>query len=215
MKNLAFLLVPPLVFFALASYSRVDLGVRVVLPVLPFLDVIAAGLTCHRIAGRLLLGVCISVAALSAARSDPFVLAYSNELAGGPRGAMRHFADSNLDWGQSLPQLKAYLDANGPDVVYLSYFGTDRPEAYGVRFHPLPTYGRVGEPGGETIPESASRHVLVVSVNNLLGIYLNDPRTFAWLRDREPTAILGGSLYVFDLTGDADAVRRVRALSAR
>jgi hypothetical protein len=211
----AFLLMPPLVFFALASYSRVDLGVRVMLPVLPFLAVLAAGVACSgccRLAGRALLVVCALWAGVSAARSDPFPLAYFNELAGGPRGAIRHVADSNLDWGQGLPQLKQYLDQNGIDAVYLSYFGTDRPEAYGIRFQALPTYGRVGPPGGETIPADAPRHVLAVSANNLLGIYLNDPQTFAWLRGREPVAVLGGYLYVFDLTGDAEAVARVRAL---
>jgi hypothetical protein len=38
----------------------------------------------------------------------------------------------------------------------------------------------------------------------LLGIYLNDPDTFAWLRSREPTAILGGSLFpkLFTWHGD-------------
>jgi hypothetical protein len=215
----AFLLVPPLVFFAMASYSRVDLGVRVVLPVLPFLYVLAAGLAsagCCRTAGRVLLAVCLAWCALSAARSDPHPLAYFNELAGGPRGALGHFADSNLDWGQGLPQLKQYLDAAGAGPVYLSYFGTDSPESYGIRFQPLPTYGRVGDPGGEAIPADAPRHVLVVSANNLLGIYLNDPGTFAWLRNREPNAVLaGGSLYVFDLTGDPEAVRRARALPAK
>jgi hypothetical protein len=229
----AFLVVPPLVFFALASYSRVDLGVRVVLPVLPFLYVIAAGLirprsgscpaqsaqrgrkpgACCRCAGRALLGACVAWAAVSAARSDPHPLAYFNELAGGPRGGIRFVADSNLDWGQALPQLQHYLDTTGTGAVYLSYFGTDRPEAYGIRFQPLPTYGRVGDPGGEVIPADAPRHVLVVSANNLLGIYLNDPDAFAWLRSRAPTAVLGGCLYVFDLTGDADAIKRVRALS--
>src|SRR5262249_58128905 len=37
------LLVPPLVFLALASYSRVNVGVRAVLPVFPFLYLLAAG----------------------------------------------------------------------------------------------------------------------------------------------------------------------------
>jgi hypothetical protein len=215
---LTFLLVPPLAFFAAASHSRVDLGVRVVLPVLPFLYVLAAGLACAgccRVAGSVLLGACLAWCAISAARSDPNPLAYFNELAGGPRGAARYFADSNLDWGQGLPQLKQYLDATGTGPVYLSYFGTDRPEAYGIRYRPLPTYGRVGEPRGEEIPADSPRHVLVVSANNLLGIYLNDPEAFAWLRAREPTAILSGSLYVFDLTGDAEGVRRVRALPAK
>jgi hypothetical protein len=213
---LAFLLVPPVVFFALASYSRVDLGVRVVLPVLPFLYVLAAGLACSaccRLAWQVLLGVCVAWCAVSAVRSDPYPLSYFNEVAGSPRDGLRFVADSNVDWGQGLPALKQYLDANGIEAVYLSYFGTDRPEAYGVRFQALPTYGRVGEPGGEVIPIEAPRHVLVVSANNLLGIYLNDPDTFAWLRQREPTVILAGCLYVFDLTGDGDAMGRVRALT--
>ena len=214
-KRAAFLLVPPLVFVALASYSRVNLGVRVVLPVLPFLYILAAGLAnrgCGRSAGRAMLGVCVVWAAVSATRADPHPLAYFNELAGGARGGTRFVADSNVDWGQGLPELKRYLDAHGPEVIYLSYFGTDRPEAYGIRYQPLPTYGRVGAPGGESIPADAPRHVVVVSVNNLLGIYLNDAETFAWLRSRAPTAVLGGCLYVFDLTGDADAIRRVRAI---
>jgi hypothetical protein len=213
-----FLLLPPLVFLALASYSRVDLGVRVVLPVLPFLYVLAAGLACGaccRLAVGALLAGCVAWAAVSATRADPHPIAYFNELVAGPRGGLRYVADSNVDWGQGLPLLKQYLDAHGIDAVYLSYFGTDRPEAHGIRFQPLPTYGRVGEPGGERIPADAPRHVLVVSANNLLGIYLNDPDTFAWLYTREPTAVLGGCLYVFDLTGEADAIRRVRSLPVK
>lgn len=214
----AFLIVPPLVFFVLASYSRVNLGIRVLLPMLPFLYVIAGGLAsggCCRCVGRGLLGVCVAWAAISAMRSDPHPIAYFNELAGGPHGAIQHVADSNIDWGQGLPSLKAYMEAQEIDAVYLSYFGTDRPEAYGIRFQPLPTYGRVGEPGGEMIPANAPKHVIVVSANNLLGIYLNDPDTFTWLRSRKPNAILGGCLYVFDLTGDADAITHVRSIPTR
>ncbi|MCI0703893.1 MAG: phospholipid carrier-dependent glycosyltransferase [Planctomycetia bacterium] len=216
--RIAFVVLPAVVFVLLASYSRVNLGIRVVLPALPFLYVLAAGLACGaccRAAGVAMLAVCVAWAGISAMRSDPHPISYFNELAGGPRGGLRFVADSNVDWGQGLPQLKAYLDANGPEVIYLSYFGTDRPEAYGIRYRALPTYGRVGEPGGEEIPVDAPRYVLVISANNLLGIYLNDRDCFAWLRTREPTAILGGSLYVFDLTGDPEAIRRVRALPTK
>lgn len=101
------------------------------------------------------------------------------------------------------------------DVVYLAYFGTDRPEAHGIRFQALPGYGRVGDPGGEPIPAETERHVVVVSANLLLGMFLNDPQAYAWLRERSPTTVLGGSLYVFDLTGDPKAVERVRALAPR
>ena len=213
--RLMFFLVPALIFFALASYSRMNLGVRVVLPFLPFLYMIAAGLAvcaCCRSAGVVLLSLCLLWSGISAWRNDPYPIAYFNELAGGSRGGLRYAADSNVDWGQGLPSLKAYLAANGPDVIYLSYFGTDRPELYSIRYRPLPTYGRVGPPGGEIIPAHAPRHVLVVSANNLLGIYLKDQNLFSWLRDREPTAILSGCLYVFDLSGDMDAISRLRSL---
>ncbi|MBM3979206.1 MAG: phospholipid carrier-dependent glycosyltransferase [Planctomycetes bacterium] len=211
----AFLIVPPLVFFALAAQSCVNLGARVVLPVLPFVYVVAAELacgTCCRLAGRALMALCVAWAGVSAARSDPHPIAYFNELAGGPRAALRVVADSNLDWGQGLPALAGYVRANDLGPVYLSYFGTDRPEAYGIRYQLLPTYGRVGPTADELVPPRARRHVVVVSANNLLGIYLNDPDTFAFLRAREPTALLAGCLYVYDVTDDPDALRRVRAL---
>ncbi len=213
--RVALFVVPPVAFFALASLARVDLGARVVLPVVPFVCVLAAGLAtpaCCALAGRVLVCLCVAWAGASAVRSDPFPLAYFNEVAGGPRGALRFVADSNLDWGQGLPALRAFLRAEELDGVYLSYFGTDRPEAYGIRFQPLPTYGRVGDPGGEALPAGAPRHVVVVSANNLLGIYLSDPDTFAFLRAKAPVAVLAGSLFVYDLTHDPAALRRAREL---
>ena len=214
-RRAVWLLVPPAVFFAAASYSRVDLGVRVVLPAVAFLYVLAARLAapeCCRIARLLALGGCVAWAGVAAISAAPHQIAYFNELADGPAGGLRYVADSNVDWGQDLPQLKRYMDREWIDAVYLSYFGTDWPEAYGIRFQPLPGFGRVGTAGGEPIPADAPRHVLAISANNLLGIYLPDRDTFAWLRTRPPTTILGGSIYIFDLTGDPDAIARVRAI---
>jgi hypothetical protein len=204
-RRAAWLLLPPLAFLVLASYSRVDLGVRVVLPAVPFLYVLAGRLAapgCGRVVRLFLLAGCLGGAAGAAGKAGPYPVAYFNELAGGPAGGLRYVADSNADWGQGLPALAEYLRRERIDAVYLSYFGTDRPEAYGIRFQPLPGYGRVGPPGGEAIPADAPRHVVAVSANNLLGIYLNDPATFAWLRGRAPTAVLAGSLFVYDLTDD-------------
>ena len=201
---------PPLIFFAAASYSRVDLGIRVVLPALVFLPILAGGLAraSHRVPMALLLAL-LGWAGWASWQASPHQIAYFNEIAG-DRG-LDFVADSNADWGQGLPQLKEYTERERIEAVYLSYFGTDRPEAYGIRYQSLPGYGRVGPAGGESIPPDAARHVLAISANNLLGIYLDDPATFAWLRSRKPDAILGGSLFVFDLTGDAEAIRRLRS----
>lgn len=211
-RRSVWLFAPPAVFFAAASYSRVDLGVRVVLPALAFLYVFAGRLAapgCCR-AGRLVaLAGCLGWAAVSSGQAAPHQLAYFNEVVGGPGAGAKYLADSNVDWGQALPQVKEYTGREGIDAVYLSYFGTARPEAYGIRYQPLPGFGQFGQPGGEVIPADAPRHVVAVSVNNLLGVYLDDPDTFAWLRERTPTAVLGGSIHVYDLTGDADAIRRL------
>jgi hypothetical protein len=68
----------------------------------------------------------------------PSYLAYFNQLAGGPSQGYKHLADSSLDWGQDLPALKRWLDEEGlqhvgSSNVYLSYFGTARPEYYGIQ----------------------------------------------------------------------------------
>lgn len=206
------LVVPPLAFVAAASWARVDLGVRVVLPAVPFLYVIAARLAapgCCRAVQLAVLAAALVMAAVAARQAGPVPLAYFNVLAGGD--GTRYLADSNADWGQGLPALRDWMAANDVDAVYLGYFGTDRPEAYGIRFEALPGYGRVGAPGGEVIPPTARRHVLVVSVNHLLGLFLNDPDTYAGVRGRAPDAVLAGSLAVFDLTNDAATLERVRA----
>jgi hypothetical protein len=214
----AWLVLPPLVFFALASYSRVNVGVRAVLPCVPFLYLLAAGLAapvCCRVVRGVLLAVCLAWCGVAAQRASPYEVAYFNELAGGPAGGMKHLADSNHDWGQGLPELKRWMDANGVEVIYLGYFGTDRPEGHGIRFQPLPGYGRVGPPGGEAIPADAPRHVVAVSANHLLGLFLNDSETYAWLRGRTPAAVPGHCIFVFDLTGDPEAIARIRSLTPR
>jgi hypothetical protein len=210
-NRVALFAIPPLVFFTAASFSRVDLGIRVVLPAIAFLYVLAGGLAssgrCRSLRLMLLAG-CLAWSGWAAWQSAPRPISYFNEIAG-DRGA-EVVADSNVDWGQGLPALKQFMKSEGINIIYLSYFGTDRPEAYDIRFQALPGYGRVGPPGGESIPLKAPRHVVAVSVNNLLGIYLNDSETFAFLRFRKPTAILAGSIVLFDLTDDDEAIRLVR-----
>ena len=39
---------------------------------------------------------------------------------------------------------------------------------------------------------------------------MKNPDTYAWLRGREPTAVVAGCVYVYDLTADSAAVARLR-----
>jgi hypothetical protein len=213
----AFLIVPPVVFFLLASFSRVNVGVRAVYPFVPFLYLLAAGLAvpgAARVLRGVVLAICIAWCIVSAHGAGPREITYFNEFVASGEG-LKYLADSNLDWGQGLPALKEWMDANGVETVYLGYFGTDRPEAHGIRNRRLPGYGLVGPPRDEPIPPGASRHIVAVSTNHLLGLFLKDTETYAWLRERPPLAVPGGCIHVFDVSSDPVAVTRIQALSQR
>jgi len=63
--------------------------------------------------------------------SRPHYLAYFNDLAGTAEKRHRLLVDSNLDWGQGLPELATWLrEHRQGQTVYLSYFGSDDPAFY-------------------------------------------------------------------------------------
>ena len=67
----------------------------------------------------------------------PHPLSYFNVAAGGAANAPYLMDDSNVDWGQDLPALEAWQRRHGGVPLRLSYFGTVRPQWYGVRFRPM------------------------------------------------------------------------------
>jgi hypothetical protein len=137
----------------------------------------------------------------------PDYLAYFNELDGGPNEAYKHLVDSSLDWGQDLPGLKSWLDANnlqGPNhpPVYLSYFGNARPEYYGIDAAQLPGYPR----GPRGLPEPLTAGFYCISATMYQGIYLDvpGPWTPEYQREFEAAAL---NLRVFDQTANSPADR--------
>lgn len=217
-KDMVWLMVPPLVFLALASYSRINLGVRVVLPVVPFLYISAgtlAGSGSFRALRLSCLLLCLIWSVWAADRASAHELGYFNELVSWRAGEQPPLADSNLDWGQGLPALKCWMDANDIQWIALAYFGTDRPQAHAIRCDELPAYGRVGQFCHDSGPEHGGPFIIAVSTNLLEGLFLNDPGLYAWLRVHRPLTVLDGSIQVFDLTGDFTAIHRVQSLLQR
>ncbi len=221
-----FLLVPALFYFAFSVASGFNVGYRHLLPVVPFLLVYASQVaqspdsspvtrhpppaTRHpspvtRHASTYLLSALILWLALSSFISHPDYIAYFNEAAPQPRYNV--LVDSNLDWGQSLKQLRGYLDANGIERVKLSYFGTADPAAYGVGFDPLPRW----PPPRQTdfVPANPAPGVYAISASNLQGILLDDPSAFDWFRHRRPDAIVGQSILVYHVGADPNPPQAV------
>jgi len=143
-RRIAPIAIPALVFWAFALVSRINIGDRHILPVYPALFIALGGLARHRIAFGLGAALALANAAVSTG-VRPHYLAAFNSLAGGPAHAYRIAADSSLDWGQDLPALREWIEANRRpgEKIYLGYFGSAWPPAYGVRpnyFLPSQTY---------------------------------------------------------------------------
>jgi hypothetical protein len=122
---------------AVSMAVRVDIGIRLVLPVYPLLAIVGArgakellG-SAQRAAARGIVAALLAASIAIAVRTHPDHLAYFNALAGDhPEHVL---VDSNLDWGQDLFRLRDTLRSRGVrDSVRIAYFGTIAPEAAGI-----------------------------------------------------------------------------------
>lgn len=194
-----------LVFGAFLLRSDLNAGFRYALPVLPLLCVVAAvGLaravrSTRERSRTAVLGFTAATVALSlasVATVHPWHLSYSSVWAGGRDDAWRVLSDSNVDWGQGLLELRSFMAEEQVASVRLSYFGSARPEAYGIEYTALPSFFRLSvprTPGAEERPRFT-----VISATNLQGLYLQGRDPFAPYRDREPYRVLGHALFVYD-----------------
>jgi predicted membrane-bound dolichyl-phosphate-mannose-protein mannosyltransferase len=217
LRDVLFLLVPVAIVLALMIPAKINIGVRYLMPIYPFLFVCAARLATLSFPRPWLapvgLGVPVLLTALSTLRQAPHELPYFNEAIGGPDHGDRYLADTNIDWGQDLKGLREYMDREGLPMVYLSYFGTAPPEAYGIRYQEAPSFGAVDWPARtiDRLPRDSPRQVLAISVTNLQGAYLGEPGPYRPFYDRPPLAKIGYSIWIYDLTGDSAARRDLAA----
>jgi len=194
-----FLLLPMATFFGVNLFSRLNIGYRHLLPVLPFVFVYVSQkpVFCRKTGFLLLLVWCL----VSALLIYPDYLAYFNELAGGPANGYRWLVDSNLDWGQDLPALRRYVETQGLTQVYLSWFGSARPEHYSIPYRPLPGYP-LHQGDAETFafnPYHPAPGTYAISATNLQGVALPDHDTFLWFRRHQPAASIGHSIFVYEV----------------
>ena len=197
-----FLLIPTAMFLAFAMTSNLNIGLRHVLPIYPFMVLLASvGVESvvsnlkRRGSGTVAL---LSLAALEFAAVYPHNLAYFNLLAGGPSNGFRYLADSNVDWGQDLERLKSWMNDRHVDHINLAYFGVAEPAYYGIDRTDL---------WGTTIPGVAPSAMgpprlpgyVAISVTLLDGVPFDERGRdfYAPLREREPAAKIGGSIRVY------------------
>ncbi|MBI4061275.1 MAG: hypothetical protein HY403_07575, partial [Elusimicrobia bacterium] len=204
-----------LLLFAAMSARR-QLGVRYVLAVYPLLALgagaAAASLWKRGASFRLAAASLLAWHAGSSLAALPQPLAYANEAFGGPAAAWRLMGDSNVDWGQALPELKEFIEKN-PGGLILSYFGRDCPSRLGLEAQDA--FSTPGPcPRGELLPVDVGREWLAVSATKRQGFYESGPPAWAWLGARVPAAVAGRAILIYDVSRDADAHERLAAMYA-
>lgn len=216
-RRALFLLVAGGAFFALTMFSALNIGYRHALPALPYLLALAGGLAApeSRRALPRLSAVRLTPARLAAAGVavliavavwiHPHYLSYFNPLAGGPANGYRVLTDSNVDWGQDLLRLQAWMDERGVSSVRLGWFGSADPDYYGLAYEPLPGVGRDrffrlwwDVPFD---PAQPAPGVYAISAGSLweLPLRVEEKRVYAWFRDREPDDHIGYSILIYDV----------------
>lgn len=205
-----YLLVPGAVWLLAAMASKTQVGVRHILPLYPLLCVFG-GLAAAKLwdSGRARRGALAALLCWLAAgtlAASPWQLSYFNELAGGSAGGHRYLLDSNLDWGQGLKELGQYARERGASHVYLSYFGCADPRAYGLKYAPV-LMTACARLQGDGPPPAEGKKLLAVSATNRLGVYYKPVTLFGWLDGRRPEKIAGDSMWVYDVTGDTEALK--------
>ncbi len=187
------LVTPPLVYLAWSMTSHINLGVRHLLPIFPFIYLGLGHLFRHpfftKRLGLAILSVLLLGSWVRAALVYPNELAFFSEFVGGSRQGPRYLLDSNFDWGQGFRELKRYLDERKPDRVYGVFFTSIDLAGFGIHYEHLPTTQEILTAG---LPKGT------VAIS---GGVLFDPNSYSdygWLRQFQPTTKIRDSIYIFD-----------------
>jgi Dolichyl-phosphate-mannose-protein mannosyltransferase len=178
----------PLVYLAFAIFSRFDIGDRHVLPIYPFMLLLACSMweyaRTHRVLGRVVV-IAVLLQAVDTLRYAPDYLSYFNVYVS-PTRSYELLSDSNLDWGQGLLALRKYQRSHPDEQISLAYFGSVDPRIYGIQARMLPESERVSG-------------TVVISASNLSGQFLQNPSGYHWVLQYPLKTVLNHSLYVFDV----------------
>jgi len=213
-REMIFLFIPVLIVLLATMQAKVNIGLRHILPIYPFLFVLASRLaTVQPRRGwptHVLIVLPLVLTIVSSLKVAPHQLAYFNEIIGGPDQGYRYLVDSNLDWGQDLKGVKEYMDRERLPIIYFSYFGSAPASYYGIRYQYVPwTWPLEWPPLVNKVPTASTRKIFAISVNHLQDVVLPHNPLFQWLRQRTPVAKIGYSIFLYDLSDDREGLARL------
>lgn len=204
-REMLFLLVPPIFYLIVALTVGMNIGVRHILIVYAFLYVLIGGaawvlIQMNRI-WTSVVAVCVLIHVASSLMTFPNYIPYSNELWGGPSQTYKYLTDSNSDWGQQLKSVKKYLDGRGVRDCWFVYFaeGAADPSYYGIPCKPLPTITTLWLNLPLDVPNRVTGPVLI-SASNLSSVEFGpgalDP--YGQFKYLTPNAVIDHGVFVFE-----------------
>jgi len=191
-RDLFLLSLFPAVYLAFAITAQIDIGIRHMLPVYPFLLLFtgavwewARGWRWNPRWTKAVFGVLLLAQAADIARYAPDYLSYFTVLVR-PAETWKLLSDSNTDWGQGMVALRQFQAEHPNEPMHLAYVGEVDPAWYGIR------YIRLKE-------EDHPSGLVVVSATHLSGQLLKDHFAYRWLLRYPVRAVLNHTLYVFEV----------------
>jgi 4-amino-4-deoxy-L-arabinose transferase-like glycosyltransferase len=134
--------VPLVILFAMSVLTDINIGLRYVLAILPYIFIATGKLVPWMLglsgARKWVMSSLVVLSLLATVVSSlwihPHYLAYFNWSSGGPDRAPARLIDSNLDWGQDLVALQKWWKKTIPgQPIGLAYFGQINPSIFKVR----------------------------------------------------------------------------------
>jgi len=194
----------PCFYMLTAMTSNVDVGIRHILPVYPFIFILlgvaaAKAWNSRRRHARLIIMLLTVGLAAESVAAYPNFIPFFNIACGGPRGGLRLLSESNIDWGQDLPALAQWQARNPNRPIYLLYWGSADPRYYGIRYVNLPQSDAPPDQTASTPGRPVFAISAVVLTNPLNRQF--DQAIFASIQHQQPIAVLNGSIYLYDAPG--------------
>ena len=210
-KTIALLLIPAVGYLLIAMAAKMNIGVRHVLPVLPFFAIIAAAGAAILIrasqAWAIVVSVCLVAFLASSLRAAPYQISYANEVWGGSNHLYRYLGDSNLDWGQSSDLVNRYIAEGYFDRGCLLASGM--PLRLPSLCDEVPTYysALLWKNLPPVIPDNYTGTVIV----NPLAVNWNE--SYLPFMQRKPDEVLGrGTILVYRGTFDLSSIAATRRI---
>jgi 4-amino-4-deoxy-L-arabinose transferase-like glycosyltransferase len=204
-REILFLAIPPAFYLFIAMVAGMNIGLRHILPMYPFLMVLIGGAAWALIQTNrrwtYAIAVLLIFQLVSTSLTFPAYMAYANELWGGPTQTYKYLTDSNVDWAQQLKATKRYLDARGVKNCWFVYFGEGVIDYsyYGIPCKPLPTPDAMWTGEFAEAPADIDGPVLI-SAGCLSGWEFGPGplNPYEQFKSLQPTAVIDYGVFVFD-----------------